>query len=92
MKGLTEELESVKAERNSLYEMQNDAQALVKEQDELQRRVISLGDEKEELQGRFSTLNGEKEELHEIVDVLRQEKQQLKAELEDRMEMVCLIC
>lgn len=92
MKGLTEELESVKAERNGLYEMQNDALALVKEKDELQRRVISLGDEKEELQGRFATLNGEKEELQEIVDVLRQEKQQLKAELEDRMEMVCFIC
>lgn len=92
MKGLTEELESVKAERNGLYEMQNDAQTLVKEKDELQRRVDSLGEEREELQGRFATLNGEKEELQEIIHVLRQEKQQLKAELEDRMELVCLIC
>lgn len=46
----------------------------------------------EDQQGRFATFNREKEELQEIIDVLRQEKQQLKAELEDRMELVCSIC
>lgn len=78
MKALTEELERVKAERNSLYETQSDAQTLEEEKDGLQRRLTSLGEEKEELQ--------------EIINVLRQEKQQLQAELEERMELVCLIC
>lgn len=84
-------MESVKAETNSLREMQNDVQTLG-EKEELQRRLVSLSEEKEKLQGQFTVLEREKEELQEIINVLRQEKQQLQAELEDRMELVCTIC
>lgn len=81
----------MKADRDSLRENQSHAKTLG-EEEELQRRLISLGEEKEELQGRFTSLDQEKEELQEILHVLRQEKQQLQAELEEQMELVCMIC
>lgn len=88
MKALTEELESVKAERDGLLSEKNDAQTHSRETEEVQIRLTSLSEEKEDLQSRLKSLSEEKEELREILEVLRQEKQQLQAELEERMEMV----
>ncbi|XP_038582387.1 centromere-associated protein E isoform X2 [Micropterus salmoides] len=71
--GLTEELESVRAERDSLLsERTANTQTHSEEVEELLSRVTSLSEERDQLQ---DTLEG-----------LRQEKQQLRAELEDRME------
>ncbi|KAM7394940.1 hypothetical protein PAMA_006602 [Pampus argenteus] len=70
---LTEELESVRAERDSLQsEMTADSQASTEEMKELQCRVTSLSEERDQLQ--------------ETLDTLRQEKNQLQAELEDKMD------
>ncbi|KAM7394939.1 hypothetical protein PAMA_006602 [Pampus argenteus] len=70
---LTEELESVRAERDSLLsEMTADSQASTEEMKELQCRVTSLSEERDQLQ--------------ETLDTLRQEKNQLRAELEDKMD------
>ncbi|XP_042246241.1 centromere-associated protein E isoform X4 [Thunnus maccoyii] len=72
---LTEELESVRAERDSLQsERTADPQTSTEEMKELLCRVTSLTEERDQLQ--------------EILEGLRQEKNQLKAELEDRMDMV----
>ncbi|XP_041813992.1 centromere-associated protein E isoform X2 [Chelmon rostratus] len=75
LKTLAEELESVRAERNSL----------------LSERMTSMqthSEEVEKLLCRVTTLSEERDQLQEILEGLRQEKQQLRAELEDRMEMV----
>lgn len=42
----------------------------------------------EELLSRVTCVSQERDELQEALEALRQEKQQLRAELEDRMEMV----
>ncbi len=47
-------------------------------------------DEMEKLQSRVTSLSEERDELQEILEGLRQEKQQLRAQLEDRMEVVRL--
>ncbi|XP_045915972.1 centromere-associated protein E [Micropterus dolomieu] len=71
--GLTEELESVRAERDSLLsERTANTQTHSEEVEKLLSRVMSLSEERDQL---LDTLEG-----------LRQEKQQLRAELEDRME------
>ncbi|XP_038582388.1 centromere-associated protein E isoform X3 [Micropterus salmoides] len=73
--GLTEELESVRAERDSLLsERTANTQTHSEEVEKLLSRVTSLSEERDQLQ---DTLEG-----------LRQEEQQLRAELEDRMETV----
>ncbi|KAM7367519.1 hypothetical protein PAMP_013810 [Pampus punctatissimus] len=75
MKALTEELESVRAERNALLsEKEASCQASTEEMKELLCRVTSLSEERDQLQ--------------ETLDTLRQEKNQLRAELEDKMDMM----
>ncbi|XP_044232862.1 centromere-associated protein E isoform X5 [Thunnus albacares] len=74
IKTLTEELEGVRAERNALFEKEASCQTSTEEMRELLCRVTSLTEERDQLQ--------------EILEGLRQEKNQLKAELEDRMDMV----
>ncbi|XP_067427601.1 centromere-associated protein E isoform X5 [Thunnus thynnus] len=74
IKTLTEELEGVRAERNGLFEKEASCQTSTEEMKELLCRVTSLTEERDQLQ--------------EILEGLRQEKNQLKAELEDRMDMV----
>ncbi|XP_037606171.1 centromere-associated protein E isoform X18 [Sebastes umbrosus] len=70
---LTEELESVRAERDSLSsERTAVTQTHREEMEKLLCRVTSVGEERDELQ--------------EILEGLRQENKQLRAELEDRME------
>ncbi|XP_070705808.1 centromere-associated protein E [Pempheris klunzingeri] len=70
---LTEELESVKAERDRLFsERTADAQTHSEEMGKLSSRVTSLSEERDQLQG--------------LLEGLRQEKLQLRAELEERME------
>ncbi|XP_038582390.1 centromere-associated protein E isoform X5 [Micropterus salmoides] len=72
---LAEELESVRAERDSLLsERTANTQTHSEEVEKLLSRVTSLSEERDQLQ---DTLEG-----------LRQEEQQLRAELEDRMETV----
>ncbi|XP_078030220.1 centromere-associated protein E isoform X6 [Epinephelus lanceolatus] len=72
---LTEELESMRAERDSLFSgKEASCQTSTEEMEKLLCRVTSLTEERDQLQ--------------EILEGLRQEKQQLKAELEDRMEMM----
>ncbi|XP_062293699.1 centromere-associated protein E [Scomber scombrus] len=72
---LTEELESVRADRDSLQcERTADPQTDRDQMKELLSRVTSLSEERDQLQ--------------EILEGLREEKKQLKAELEDRMDMV----
>nr|XP_046266272.1 centromere-associated protein E isoform X2 [Scatophagus argus] len=75
MKSLSEELERVRAERDGLLsDRKADAQTHGEQVEKLLSRVTSLGEERDE--------------LLETLEALRQEKQQLRAELEDRMEMV----
>eukprot|EP00064_Thunnus_orientalis_P011023 superscaffoldBa00001553_g11053 len=74
IKTLTEELEGVRAERNAVFEKEASCQTSTEEMKELLCRVTSLTEERDQLQ--------------EILEGLRQEKNQLKAELEDRMDMV----
>ncbi|XP_042084227.1 centromere-associated protein E isoform X5 [Haplochromis burtoni] len=75
IKALTEELESVRAERDSLLsEKELSTQTSTEEMEKLLCRVTSVSEERDELQ--------------EILEGLRQEKQQLRAELEDRVEMM----
>ena len=70
---LTEELESVRAERDGLLSDRTaDTQTHSEEMEKLLCRVTSLSEERDQLQ---ETLEG-----------LRQEKKQLRAELEDRMD------
>ncbi|CAK6974500.1 centromere-associated protein E [Scomber scombrus] len=72
---LTEELESVRADRDSRQcERTADPQTDRDQMKELLSRVTSLSEERDQLQ--------------EILEGLREEKKQLKAELEDRMDMV----
>ncbi|XP_028262364.1 centromere-associated protein E isoform X2 [Parambassis ranga] len=69
----TEELQSVRAERDGL----------------LSERTANLRtstEELEKLHSRVTSVTEEREQLQEILEGLRQEKQQLRAELEDRME------
>ena len=75
IKTLTEELESVRAERNAQFEKEATCQTSTEEMEKLLCRVTSLTEERDQLQ--------------EILEGLRQEKNQLRAELEDRMDMVC---
>ncbi|XP_076613156.1 centromere-associated protein E [Chaetodon auriga] len=75
LKTLTEELESVRAERNSLWT-------------ERTTSTQTHSEEMEKLLCRVTTLSEERDQLQEILEGLRQEKMQLRAELEDRMEMV----
>ncbi|KAL7389116.1 hypothetical protein ABVT39_026772 [Epinephelus coioides] len=72
---LTEKLESIEAERDSLLsEKEASCQTSTEEMEKLLCRVTSLSEERDQLQ--------------EALEGLRREKQQLKAELEDRMEMI----
>ncbi|KAL7389119.1 hypothetical protein ABVT39_026772 [Epinephelus coioides] len=74
-KTLSEQLESVQAERDALLsEKEASCQTSTEEMEKLLCRVTSLSEERDQLQ--------------EILEGLRQEKQQLKAELEDRIEMM----
>ncbi|XP_063758805.1 centromere-associated protein E isoform X2 [Eleginops maclovinus] len=74
IKGLTELVESVRAERDALFVKEASGPSSTEEMEKLQCRVTSLSEEREQLQ---ETLEG-----------LRQEKQQLRAQLEERMEMM----
>lgn len=87
---LSEQIESLSRELQRVCDELAEARRSGEEERQLQPVVDPLTEEQDQ-QGRFTALNREKEELQEIIDVLRQEKQQLKAELEDRMELVCLI-
>lgn len=65
----------MRAERDSLLsEKELSTQTSTEEMEKLLCRVTSVSEERDELQ--------------EILEGLRQEKQQLRAELEDRMQMV----
>lgn len=88
---LSEQIENLSRELQRVCDELAEAQRSGEEERQLQPVIDSLTAEQDQ-QGRFTILDREKEELQEIIDVLRQEKQQLKAELEDRMELVCLIC
>lgn len=72
---LTEQLTSVRAERDSLLLQQKDVSSL-KSTEELLSQVASVSQERDQLQ--------------EALEALREEKQQLRTELEDRMETVCV--
>nr|XP_043905494.1 centromere-associated protein E isoform X3 [Solea senegalensis] len=73
-KTLTEELENTRAERDTLlFEKENGCQ---------------LSSEKENLLCRVMSLSEERDQLQETLHTLRQEKQQLRAELEDKIEMM----
>nr|XP_046266275.1 centromere-associated protein E isoform X5 [Scatophagus argus] len=75
---LTEKLQSAEAERDKLLcEKEASGQTSTEEAEKLLSRVTSLGQERDELQ--------------EALEALRQEKQQLRAQLEDRMEMISAI-
>lgn len=75
MKTLTEELGSLRAERDGLLsEKAADAQIRREETEGLQSRLASVSEERDQLQ--------------EALESLRQQKQQLQEELEDRMEAV----
>lgn len=75
MRTLTEKLQTVGAERDALLaEKEASLQTSTQEAEELLSRVTSVSRERDELQG---ALQG-----------LRQEKEQLRAELEDRVEML----
>uniref|UniRef100_A0A667XU91 Centromere-associated protein E n=1 Tax=Myripristis murdjan TaxID=586833 RepID=A0A667XU91_9TELE len=70
---LTAEIESVRAERDTL----------------LSERAANLhtsGDETEQLLSKVTSLSEERDQLQEILEGLREEKRQLKADLEERME------
>ncbi|XP_040921131.1 centromere-associated protein E isoform X3 [Toxotes jaculatrix] len=78
MRTLTEKLEKIEAERDGLLsEKESSCQSSTEEMEKLLCRVTSLSEERDQLQ--------------EILEGLRQEKQQLRAELEDRMEMISAI-
>ncbi|XP_034755782.1 centromere-associated protein E [Etheostoma cragini] len=78
MRTLTEKLESIEAERDGLFsEKEGNCQTFTKETEMLLSRVKSLSEERDQLQ--------------EILEGLRQENNQLRAELEDRMEMISAI-
>ncbi|XP_034006459.1 centromere-associated protein E isoform X13 [Trematomus bernacchii] len=70
---LSEELESVRAERDALLS---------------ERTPDTHSEEMETLQCRVTSLSEDRDQLQEILEGLRQEKQQLRDQLEDRMEMV----
>ena len=73
MKTLTEELESVRAERDSLlFEKESSCSTSSEQMKDLLSRVTSLSEERDQLQ--------------EILEGLRDEKKQLRAELEDNMD------
>ncbi|KAF3702525.1 Centromere-associated protein E Centromere protein E [Channa argus] len=72
---LTEELECVRADRDGLLS-------------ERMHNSQTPKEEVEKLLCRVTTLSEERDQLQEILEGLRQEKNQLKAELEDRMELV----
>lgn len=75
IKTLTEELGSLRAERDGLLsEKDADAQNHREETEGLQSRLASISEERDQLQ--------------EALESLRQQKQQLQEELEDRMEAV----
>ncbi|XP_032399570.1 centromere-associated protein E [Etheostoma spectabile] len=70
---LTEELDSMRAERDNLLS---------------ERSANTHSEDTETLLSRVTSLSEERDQLQEILEGVRQEKNQLKAELEDRMEMV----
>ncbi|XP_059212976.1 centromere-associated protein E [Centropristis striata] len=73
MRTLTEKLNSIEAERDTLLsEKETSCQTSTEEMEKLLCRVTSLSEERDQLQ--------------EILEGLRQEKKQLREELEDRME------
>lgn len=72
---LTEQLTSVRAERDSLQLLQ-------------QKDVSSL-ESTEELLSQVTSVSQQRDQLQEALEALREEKRQLQAELEDRMETVC---
>ena len=75
MRTLTDKLQSVEAERDSLLsEKESSCSTSTEEMKDLLSRVTSLSEERDQLQ---ETLEG-----------LREEKKQLRAELEDRMDTV----
>lgn len=72
---LQEKLKGAEAERDGLLaEKEASLQTCTEETEKLLSRVTSLSEERDHLQ--------------EILEALRQEKNQLRAELEERMEMV----
>ncbi|KAI3364122.1 hypothetical protein L3Q82_010799, partial [Scortum barcoo] len=71
VRALTEKLESIEAERDSLLS---------------ERISDTRTEEMEKLQCSVKSLSEERDQLQEILEGLRQEKNQLRAELEDRME------
>ncbi|XP_011609555.2 centromere-associated protein E isoform X4 [Takifugu rubripes] len=81
------DIENLSRELQRVCDELAEARRSGEEERQLQPVIDSLTAEQDQ-QGRFAILDREKEELQEIIDVLRQEKQQLKAELEDRMELV----
>ncbi|XP_028295948.1 centromere-associated protein E isoform X2 [Gouania willdenowi] len=73
MRGMTEKLQMLEAERDSLLSKRTaDTQ--------------SSTEEKEKLLNRVKTLSEDRDELQKILEVLRQEKKQLQLQLEDPME------
>ncbi|XP_029903592.1 centromere-associated protein E isoform X7 [Myripristis murdjan] len=75
IKALTEELQSVRAERDSLLS-------------ERAANPQTSGGETEQLLSKVTSLSEERDQLQEILEGLKEEKRQLKADLEERMEMM----
>ncbi|XP_054613540.1 centromere-associated protein E isoform X7 [Dunckerocampus dactyliophorus] len=75
MKNLSQELDHVKAERDSLF-LNKEAEHLTST-DKIQKLLCQV-----------TALSEEGDQLHETVEGMRQEKSELRAELEGRMEMM----
>lgn len=74
---LTEQLASVRAERDALLLLQQQ-----------QQDGSSSPESTEKLLSRMASVSQERDQLQEALQTLREEKQQLRAELEDKMETV----
>lgn len=77
MKGLSEELERVRADRD-----------LLQSQRPTQEMDMEMEMEMEKLRSMLTSLSEERDQLQEILEGLREEKQQLRQELEDRIHTV----
>lgn len=71
---LTEQLVSVRAERDSL----------------LQQKDVGSLESTEELLSQVASVSQDRDQLQGALEALREEKQQLQAKLDDRMEAVCV--
>ncbi|XP_056283433.1 centromere-associated protein E [Pseudoliparis swirei] len=76
-RGLTEELESVRAQRDELSSERTAA-------------ALTHREETERLQSGVTSLSQERDELQDALEALRQEKRQLRAQLEEHAETVAL--